>query len=458
MLRPVILFLMCIFMPSVVAAIHELPLHEDGYRLVGHDLQVELDPQAHSLKARDIISLEAGEEETVFLSFNTTLQIHSVKIGAAVASATEVGPLRPSKGDKEGVEVTIPHALRGKKIFLVVSYSGALYEPLDPFQEPPTTITPEFIYLSPNGHWYPDLPDSMGVFRVTAIVPNGYEVVSHGTLLGRKEEGYAISFLWEANFPAESCYLIAAPYRVTHHRHGEIDLYTYFFPEEQGLAESYIEESKKYLDMYQKLLGPYPFSKFAVVENLFPTGYGMPSYTLIGRQVLKMPFIVHISLGHEVAHNWWGNCVIPHPERGNWCEGLTSYLADYYYNELIGPGPAAEYRKEILRSYANYIGEENDFALEGFTGGSVGRAEKAIRSILYGKAAMVFHMLRGIVGDEHFFQALRNLYADKKWQLVTWEDFRLVFEAQSGQTLDWFFKQWVYQKGAPSLELGTVSL
>jgi aminopeptidase N len=450
-------FFLCLCTPLVVVGAASTAEGLEGdYRLVGHDLQVELDPQAHSLKARDIISLELGDEETVFLSFNTTFQIHSVKIGPQ-----EVSPVRLGKAGKEGIEVSIPPALRGKKIVLVVSYAGVLYEPLDPFHEPQSTITPEFIYLSPHAHWYPDPSDSMGVFRVTATVPSGYEVVTHGNLIERRGvqlNAPTCTFLWEADYPAENCYLIAAPYNVTHQRHGEIDLYTYFFPEEQGLVENYMEASKKYLDMYQKMLGPYPFKRFTVVENLFPTGYGMPSYTLIGRQVLKMPFIVHISLGHEIAHNWWGNCVIPHPEHGNWCEGLTSYLADYYYNELIGPGPAMDYRREILRSYASFITEENDFALEGFTGGSVGRAEKATRSILYGKAAMVFHMLRNMVGDEHFFQALRKLYVDKKWQLTTWEDFRLAFEEQSGRDLGGFFKQWVHQKGSPSLELGEVRL
>ncbi|MBI5124856.1 MAG: hypothetical protein HZA70_01325, partial [Planctomycetes bacterium] len=164
----------------------------DGYRLVGHDLQVELDPQAHSLKARDVISLEAGEEETVFLSFNTTLQIHSVKIGPQLtgqlgigvpATLSEVSPVRVASGDRDGIEVSIPPALRGRKIFLVVSYSGLLYEPLDPFNEPPATITQEFVYLSPSAHWYPDPPNTMGVFRVTTTVPKGYEVVTHGSLV-----------------------------------------------------------------------------------------------------------------------------------------------------------------------------------------------------------------------------------------------------------------------------------
>ncbi|HDY66683.1 MAG TPA: hypothetical protein ENH85_02705 [Candidatus Scalindua sp.] len=51
----------------------------------------------------------------------------------------------------------------------------------------------------------------------------------------------------------------------------------------------------------------------------------MLPYTLLGRTVIKMPFIVYTFLGHEIAHNWWGNSVFVDQEKGNWCEGLTTY-------------------------------------------------------------------------------------------------------------------------------------
>ncbi|NIR14150.1 MAG: M1 family metallopeptidase, partial [Desulfobacterales bacterium] len=66
------------------------------------------------------------------------------------------------------------------------------------------------------------------------------------------------------------------------------------------MAARYLAYSKKYLEMYEEMLGPYPFQRFAVVENILPTGYGMPTFTLLGRQVLKLPFIPETSLGHEV--------------------------------------------------------------------------------------------------------------------------------------------------------------
>src|SRR3990170_4327922 len=107
MFRPVVLFLQCLFTPSVALPLDSsVGVQDFKPLLVGHDLQVELDPQAHSLKARDIISLEVGEEETVFLSFNTTLQIHSVKIGpqptgqlGVPAAPLEVSPVRMASGD-----------------------------------------------------------------------------------------------------------------------------------------------------------------------------------------------------------------------------------------------------------------------------------------------------------------------------------------------------------------------
>jgi hypothetical protein len=62
-------------------------------------------------------------------------------------------------------------------------------------------------------------------------------------------------------------------------------------------------------------------------------GFGFPSYTLIGGTVLRLPFIIHTSLGHEIAHCWWGNGVLVDDDGGNWSEALTTYVADYLYQE-----------------------------------------------------------------------------------------------------------------------------
>ena len=90
--------------------------------------------------------------------------------------------------------------------------------------------------------------------------------------------------------------------------------------------------------MYRKLIGPYPYDKFALVENFWDTGYGMPSFTLLGPTIIRFPFILHSSYPHEILHNWWGNSVFVDYETGNWCEGLTAYLADHLIKEGQGRG------------------------------------------------------------------------------------------------------------------------
>ena len=108
---------------------------------------------------------------------------------------------------------------------------------------------------------------------------------------------------------------------------------TYLFFENRQLSPRYLQATQHYLKRYTNLFGDYPFDGFAVVENFFPTGYGFPSFTLLGSRVLRLPFIPDTSLRHEVAHCWWGNGVFVDPAEGNWCEGLTTYMADYLSKE-----------------------------------------------------------------------------------------------------------------------------
>ena len=116
--------------------------------------------------------------------------------------------------------------------------------------------------------------------------------------------------------------------------------------------------------MYRGLIGPYPYGKFALVENFWETGYGMPSFTLLGPQIIRFPFILSSSYPHEILHNWWGNSVFVDYETGNWCEGLTAYMADHLIQEQRGKGD--EYRRDTLQKYRDYVRDGRDFPLTEF--------------------------------------------------------------------------------------------
>ena len=69
--------------------------------------------------------------------------------------------------------------------------------------------------------------------------------------------------------------------------------------------------------------------------------------------MLRFPFILTSSYPHEILHNWWGNSVFVDYATGNWCEGLTAYLADHLIQEQRGTG--ATYRRNTLQKYRDYV-------------------------------------------------------------------------------------------------------
>lgn len=457
-----ILTFMCVLLILTMSTLCAKEVREN--KIQSHNLEIELFLKEHKLKAVDHMQVQCKDTEKVSCLINGAFQILSVgsldrKLDFKVRTrGFDIDSLiqKGVAGNVQCLEITIPSDLRqADGLILDIAYEGCLFEKpasleLEDVGETTGIIDEAGVYLSPACTWYPDIPGSLAAFRVTAITPEGHEAVTQGTLVSRKSIDGKTYTTWEERNVSEGCDLVAGKYKVTSINHKGIDIYAYFFPEEQGLVETYINATKRYLDMYQKLLGDYPYGKFAIVENFFQTGYGMPSFTLLGNTVVKMPFIVDTSLGHEILHNWWGNSVFVDESQGNWCEGLTTYMADYYYKELKDSASAEEYRKDICRKYTNYVTGENDFPLKKF----IGRRDQATRAIGYGKTAMVFHMLRRMVGDELFYKSLRRFYKEMIWQQASWKDIQYVFEDTGKMDLSWFFEQWINWEGAPFLELG----
>lgn len=311
-------------------------------------------------------------------------------------------------------------------------------------------ISPAGISLT--GGWHPTF-SGLAHYRLTAILPKGFVGISEADeIVEKKQTDESRSFTFLFPHPLKGISLVAGTFIVEQERFKDIDIYTYFHPEDAGHAETYRTYTRKYIDLYQNMIGAYPFRRFSIVENILPTGYALPTFTLLGKDVVKLPFIVKTSLGHEILHQWFGNSVYVDYESGNWSEGLTTYLADHTYKELEGLG--WKYRKELLTSFQNYVTAKNDFPLSDFSY----RKDRASGSIGYGKTAMVFHMLKNLIGEEQFIQALKSFIIQNQFRVSSWDDLENAFEAESGTELDWFFTQWIERPGIPEVVLEDVSL
>jgi uncharacterized iron-regulated protein len=306
--------------------------------------------------------------------------------------------------------------------------------------------------VSLSGAWYPQIKQ-LANYQLTANLPKGFQAISEADQITHEAVKYKrVEYQFSFAFPLDNLTLVASKnYKQKIKQLDNIQIETWFMSGNAHLADTYLDHAIDYLKLYQQMLGPYPYKRFAMVESPLPSGFSMPSYTLLGTHVISLPFIVKTSLGHEILHQWFGNSVYVDRLHGNWSEGLTTYLADYYYAVLQGLDKA--YRKNILNEYEAYVNQVNSFPVREF----IGRYNKASSVIGYGKVAMIFHQLNLYYGDELFFKAIRNFIKHNDFQKASWHDIQREFEALDGQSMYEDFYAWLTRDDIANISMDGVA-
>ena len=294
------------------------------------------------------------------------------------------------------------------------------------------------IYLDGNSQWYAQAGNALHTFTLKTTLPEGWVSLSQGQ---QSADG------WAETQPQDSIYLLAGKFHVYQQAGKHATALVYLQEKDDALAQRYLQTTDQYLAEYSKLLGAYPYAKFATVESFWETGWGMPSFTLLGSRVMRLPFILHSSFPHEILHNWWGNSVYVDASQGNWTEGLTAYLADQRIKAQVGEG--AEYRRSGLQKYATFVGTQDDFPLTNFRN----RHDDTTQAIGYNKSLMLFHMLRQQSGDKAFYAGLQQFYAAYRFKTATFGN--LLDSLQADKT---FRQTWLEGTGAPSLSIAAHTL
>jgi aminopeptidase N len=422
------------------------------------ELQLELDPGTRRLDA--VALLAPASREFRF-------ELHeSLSVRTASADGKRLDVLADGRaGSLRRWRVVLP-ANSGT---LRLEYGGtlpALDRSLDQqgvLRALPPMAAAEGSFLPAGSAWYPQ-PAPRFTYKVSMSLPAGQRALVPGRLLQEQVPPDAAG-RYHASFeflqPADGIDLMAGPWLVREQsmpraNGAPVRLRTYFTPELDaipGLADAYLGDTRRYIERYSAQIGDYPFSEFSVVASALPTGFGMPTLTYLGAEVLKLPFIRASSLGHEVLHNWWGNGVAVDYANGNWCEGLTTFMADYAYKEGESDEAARLMRLGWLRDFAA-VPSGDQQPLTAFRS----RTHGAAAALGYGKSAMVFVMLRDTIGSDAFERGLRAFWARHRFQVASWDDLRRAFEQASGQPLDSFFAQWLNRSGAPAVKIASARL
>jgi hypothetical protein len=427
---------------------------------IHHQLAVTVHPRAHRISVVDEITLPEGAGGPLLFRLHQGL---GPELPGAVATLRKIRPedvghpirrdptLRDRDVPLEYFAVDVPAATRS----ITLRYGGEIFHPIEQHGEEyarsfgvsPGLISAGGVFLSGSSSWYPHVADALLTFDLHVTLPKGWVSISQGRRAAHATHADHTQDSWVIDVSQEEIYLIAGPFTEYHQAAGSAEAMVFLRGPDAQLAQKYLDATAQYLDMYRELLGPYPYGKFALVENFWETGYGMPSFTLLGPTVIRFPFIVHSSYPHEILHNWWGNGVYVDYDDGNWAEGLTSYLADHLMKEQRGEG--AEYRRAALQRYTDYVRAKRDFPLAAFRG----RHSSVTEAVGYGKSLLLFHMLRRELGDADFTEGLRRFFRRYRFKIASFEDLGATFDEVSDQSLRAFFEQWVHRTGAPSLQV-----
>lgn len=417
-----------------------------------HFIEIEIDPERHFLSAADVIYL--GERHKPVFYLSKDMRIVSVQSkGESIKFNSSIN------GDFQKIELDTPGLEE-----ITLQYEGIIYDEI----KKPKDITfvrgdrtrgivsEKGVFLSPESGWYPD-DGGLSIYNLRIKITGGLKVVTQGEMINRRYDGDVEYSEWKGTVPVDTLFLIASRFEIDTVEKEGIRYSTYLSRENAHLSKVFIDGSRHYIEFYSKILGRYPYRDWAIVENFFSSGYGMPGFTLLdplvikqGERILRPGYI-----DHEIVHSWFGNYVYPDYRTGNWVEALTTYLTNYYYKEVFsGVDEARRYRISTIDRYSIRVSPDKDYPLKRF----VSKEEDFENDIGYGKGSMVFHALRRIVGDKAFFDSIRDVVERFGRKRASWDDLRQIFEKRSKKDLKGFFNQWIERRGGPRLRLSDVSL
>ncbi len=315
-----------------------------------------------------------------------------------------------------------------------------------------------------NRYWFPsyDTPNDFRTTELRATVAKPFFVVSNGTLIETKENSdNTRTFYWKMDQPYAN-YLTSIVVSETTPVVQDFDgvpVYNYGYTNETREVAATVKNLPATMRFFSEITGvkyPYPKYSQAFVEDF---GGGMENISAT-TQIEEMIHDERELLdddseslqSHELAHQWFGNYVTCRDWGQIWLnESFATYMQTLWTEKLKG-------RDEFL--YTDIRGNQNA-TLGTWNQGNrrpivtkyYANKDAMFDSYSYPGGGSVLHMLRKHLGDKLFFKSLNHYLTSNAHQPVSTEDLRIAIEETTGESMDWFFDQWLYRMGHPVFEI-----
>jgi aminopeptidase N len=292
--------------------------------------------------------------------------------------------------------------------------------------------------------WYPcnDYPTDKATYRVYVTVPKGLQGISNGTLVKRHRHTGSTSFKWSVDEPMATYLSTVAigKFDLDRARIAGVPSWVAIDPHEAQGASSLERSIRDVLGFESGKFGTYPFSASgATVDNGPPVGYALETQT---RPFFPYPPGESLVV-HELAHQWFGDSVTPSRWQDIWLNEGFAEWSEWFWAEKHG-GPSAQKRFDEL-----YATAASNSSFWNPPPGDPGGPEHLFDNTIYVRGAMALQALRHMVGKATFLEILRDWESQHRYGNVATADFIALAEADSGQDLDAFFQDWLYEPGKP---------
>lgn len=310
--------------------------------------------------------------------------------------------------------------------------------------------------------WFPtiDAPNQKTSQEIYITVPDKYVTLSNGKLISQIKNGLNRTDYWKLD-QKHAPYLFfmgVGEYEIVEDSYKNIPVNYYVEKEYAPYAKGIFGKTPEMMEFFSTVLGvEYPWNKYSQIvgrdyvsgamENTTAVIHGEKAYQTPGQLIDEN--VQENTIAHELFHHWFGDLVTTESWSNLTLNESFANYSEYLWREYkYGKLDADMHLYEDVQAYKN--GENFDKHLVRF---NYNDKEDMFDLVSYNKGGAILHMLRNYVGDEAFFESLKDYLTEFKYKSAEVHQLRLTLEKVTGKDLNWFFNQWYFGAGHPKLEI-----
>ena len=413
-----------------------------------YTIDAQVDPAGQTIRATAKVRFTPLDDATS-LSFelNNALTLDSV--------TDEAGRQVPASRVAQDMSVRLSLAEtmpKGKPATLTFVYGGKLTGA----EESPVwgikfaAIHPDLAYFMYPARWFPvnDYTADRFSADLKVTVPSGFKVIGSGVETAdlAADGKTAVRFqLTTPSFPGSFAIVKGDPATIAS---GGINTMLYF-RERKDMAGAYGQEIGRAMEFLSGVYGPLANRNMTVIETEAgtPNGYSGPGIMFLSPRGIGSEVNTKL-LANQISQQWWGMQVSPATRNHMWIQNGMARYAELLYTENISGAGALE--EQVHETFVEALTVEQPPLMQS---ARLEDYSPEFWAATAGKGAAVLHMLRTIIGDENFFKVLKTVQERYAGKSINTAEFQKVTEEVSGQSLNYFFLQWIESSGAPEFKM-----